>query len=351
MLQTEFGLTADDIDIPGFPLFGLFTLAMGMTSVIPWMNPTKPSQVNPELMVQIIEDQGATFLAGSPAIWSRVADYLTQKNYQLESVKYVVMFGAPVSLSLHEKYQKILKSGDTFTPYGATECLPVTNYQGSEILKQTKDDTLKGKGVCVGHPLDGTKVKIIPNSLDKFDHISLVQELAPNQKGEIIVSSAVVTPRYSTSIEATLESKIPGDNGELWHRMGDIGYLDNEGKLWFCGRKAHLVEVQDEVLYPICVEAIFNQHPEVKRSALVGVDFGDRMEAGIVIERHDGRDNLGTKKEDQFQEILNTASLYEHTKKIKHVFLHKKFPVDVRHNIKIDRIKLSEWASKMRSDL
>lgn len=340
MLQNEFNLTSDDTDIPGFPLFALFTLAMGMTSCIPDMDPSKPAKANPKKIVQNIIDQGATFVAGSPAIWKNVLRYCKKNNLTLPSIKYLVMFGAPIPVSMHEDFKKILTNGTTYTPYGATECLPVSNISGIEILKETKDLTLKGLGTCIGKPLDDVEVRIIPQTDIPIEDINQTTFLSPFSKGEIVVKSKVVTPKYFMLPEKTNLAKIK-DGDSLWHRMGDIGYMDDKDRLWFCGRKAHVINIKDKPMYSIPVEEIFNQHPQVLRSALVK---SSNDEPAVVIERKDKKTFLDEKKKKVFfDELKNIAKQYDHTKEIRKLFLYKNFPVDVRHNIKIDRQKLTQW--------
>lgn len=338
-LKAMFGLDETQIDIPGFPLFALFTLAMGMTSVIPDMDPTKPAQCDPKKIVHNILDNKATFVAGSPSIWQRVGEYCLKHNIQLSTVKHVVMFGAPVRAEIHEIYKKILVQGDTYTPYGATECLPVSLISGSEILNGLSLLTKKGAGTCIGRPVQGVEIKII-----KASHIpeARLNELAKNQIGEIVVSGNQVTPAYFEMEEETKKAKIKTSDGKLWHRMGDLGYFDDLGNLWFLGRKTHQVIVDEKtIFYPIQIEAIFNQHPLIRRSALIELNKNGIVTPGLAIERFDGK----TKFEESFkQELLKLAISSKYTQAIKDFYLFKTFPVDVRHNIKIDRQRLSKLA-------
>jgi acyl-CoA synthetase (AMP-forming)/AMP-acid ligase II len=337
-LQTMFNLNEKEIDIPGFPLFALFTLAMGMTSVIPDMDPTKPAQCDPKKIVKNILDHKATFVAGSPSIWERVGDYCISHKIQLPSVKYVVMFGAPVRTKIHEIFKSILINGDTYTPYGATECLPVSLISGSEILGKTKSATESGAGTCIGKAIAKTEIKIIKSSDIPME--SFVS-LPANEIGEIIVTGDQVTPAYFEMESETKKAKILVD-GKLWHRMGDVGYLDELNNLWFLGRKTHQVIVDSKTThYPIRIEAIFNKHPLIKRSALIKLSIGGDIFPGLVIERKD----KSTKLDKKFRsELMAIASSSSYTKMIDHFFLHPSFPVDVRHNIKIDRVRLSNWA-------
>ncbi len=343
-LKEMFSLDESKIDLPGFPLFALFTLAMGMTSVIPEMDPTKPAQCDPKKIVKNIQEHNVTFVAGSPAIWEKVGKYCLEKNIKLPSVKQVVMFGAPVRAEVHQMYKKILEAGDTYTPYGATECLPVSLISGTEILKQHLPLMLKGFGTCIGRAVPGITIKILGTS----DIPEMVlHELPAGEIGEIAVSGTQVTPQYFEMPEETRKAKIV-QNGILWHRMGDVGWLDENKNLWFLGRKVHRVDTGEMTYYSIQMEAIFNQHPKIKRTALVKVQEGNQVVPALVIERFDGKKKM---TEAFMRELLVLKDSAEFTKDIKHFFLHPSFPVDVRHNIKIDRIKLSEWAQNKLSQV
>ena len=336
MLKTEFSLNSFDIDIPGFPLFSLFTMAIGMNSAIPFMDAAKPAECKPEFLYQNIQDNQATFIAGSTAIWERLADYCLKNKLKIQSVKSVVMFGAPVTLSLHRKFAQILTQGTTYTPYGATECLPVTNVSGKFILSNAAQEIQNGKGVCVGPALEGVKVKIIKQSQDIIKKMSDVEELGAEEIGEIIVNSLNVTKAYFEQEEATQKAKIY-DGQKVWHRMGDVGYLDKNGNLWFCGRLKHVVELKNTKLYPIQVENIFNQHPKIKRSALIKNE--KEQTAALVIERNDKKEEI----ESMFlMDLKNIAQGHEHTKFVTEFYARKNFPVDTRHNIKIDRTRLQK---------
>jgi len=335
ILQSLFKLTLDDVDLPGFPLFALFTLAMGMTSVIPDMDPTKPAECDPAKLVKNILTHQITFCAGSPAIWERVGRYCQKNNIQLGSVKHIVMFGAPVRSEIHELFRKVLTRGDTYTPYGATECLPVSLMKGSEVLSETGAMTREGAGVCIGRAVPGAEIKII--SISDIPE-AVLHEIPQGKIGEIVVAGTMVTPSYFQMKDETEKAKIR-DNGKLWHRMGDMGYIDAKNRLWFLGRKTHRVSYLGELLYPIAVEAIFNRHPEVKRSALVSFHEAP----GLVIERHDGNIIMTP----QFlKSIVALGKTHEMAGKISDFWLSSGFPVDIRHNIKIDRLKLSAWVTK-----
>ncbi|MDO9181582.1 MAG: fatty acid CoA ligase family protein [Bacteriovorax sp.] len=340
MLQNLYQLTNNDIDMPGFPLFSLFTIAMGMTSCIPDMDPTKPGACNPKKIVQNIIDQKPTFVAGSPAIWERVADYCLEAHITLPTIKYVVMFGAPVSVKLHRKFKPLLPNGTTYTPYGATEALPVSNISGSFVLKHTAQLTDEGYGTCIGLPAPGVEVKIIKITDEVIEQFSTELESPKAEVGEIIIKAQIASREYLNLPDKTHEAKIADTENTFWHRMGDLGYIDSNGLLWFCGRKTHMVITKNDILFPIPCEAIFNKHPAVRRSALVGLGVPGKQIPAIVIERKDGQYLSGKARSLFESELLAVSKKYNHTKDIQKIYLSKFFPVDVRHNIKIDRLKL-----------
>lgn len=343
LLQEMFSLTSEDIDVPGFPLFALFTIAMGMTSCIPDMDPSKPSKASAENLIQGIKDNKATFVAGSPAIWDKVGSYCRENEITLPSVKHLVMFGAPVSKEIHQDFSKVLINGTTYTPYGATESLPVANISGKYLLAHTVDKTSIGYGTCVGKPAPSMEIKIISITDEVVKNVESMRILSTGEIGEIIVKGETVTKSYYDMPQKTAESKIYDIDGSLWHRIGDIGYLDEEGYLWFCGRKSHRIDTKDKLISTIPCEAIFNEHNEVSKSAVVGVYRGQSYQTPeLVVQLKDSRKKNSRMRE----ELLKMASLHEHTKEIKKVWFHSNFPVDVRHNIKIDRLKLRDLAEQ-----
>jgi acyl-CoA synthetase (AMP-forming)/AMP-acid ligase II len=324
-----------EIDLACFPLFGLFSMALGMTVVIPDMDPTRPAHVDPARIVEAIDTHGCTSASGSPAIWKRVGPYCAERQLRLPSLRRILTFGAPIPLALHETFQRVLRDGaQVHTPYGATECLPVASIATHELLGDAAARTRDGAGTCVGRPVADADVRIVPITDEPLDRADPV---APGTVGEITVAGPMVTPEYKGDPVATRAAKIDTPDG-LRHRMGDVGYLDAEGRLWFCGRKSHRVTLADgRVLFPVQVEGVLNDVPGVARTALVGV-------AGapvLCVERSGGAPWAVV-------EALLRARAAEHplTRAIDRFLEHPGFPVDVRHNAKIDRLALREWAAR-----
>ena len=348
-LHSHFGYSAEEVDLPTFPLFALFDAALGMTAVIPEMDFTRPGSVDPRKIIEPIGDHGVTHMFGSPALLDRVSRYGETRGIQLPTLKRVITAGAPVPPVVLERMHTMLGPGaEVHTPYGATEALPVASIGSREILGETAAETARGAGTCVGTPMAGLDVRIIRIDdapiADWSDHL----ELPAGETGEITVTGSVVTRTYHNNPGATALAKI-AHGTSVRHRMGDVGYVDAQGRLWFCGRKAHRVVTPTRTLFTVPCEAIFNQHPRVYRSALVGVGEPGRQRPVICIELEPSDTGPGKDHQDIQQvitcELLALAAADALTQDITTVLFHQRFPVDVRHNSKIAREQLAVWAA------
>jgi acyl-CoA synthetase (AMP-forming)/AMP-acid ligase II len=332
-----------EIDLPTFPLFALFDPAFGMTAVIPDMDPTRPGEVNPLRIVEAVEDFGVTNMFGSPALLDTVGRYGAAHGVRFPTLKRVVSAGAPVSAEIMRRFLTLLpEDAEILTPYGATECLPVSCISSREVLARTAALTDRGAGVCVGRPVPSIELRILAIDDGPIRQWNEALVLGRGEVGEIVVRGPQATAAYHNRPEANQLAKIADGDG-FWHRMGDVGYLDADGLLWFCGRKSHRVETSDGVRFTIPCEAVFNVHPAVKRTALVGVGAPGAATPVLCVERladvrEPADDLLG-------RELRAIAAAHEHTRIVETFLFHPKFPVDVRHNAKIGREKLAVWAA------
>ncbi|MEA3467084.1 MAG: fatty acid CoA ligase family protein [Thermodesulfobacteriota bacterium] len=348
LIRDYYNIGPGQVDQPAFPLFALFSTALGAKAVIPDMDPTRPAKVDPARFVASIEKYGVTYSFGSPAIWNVIAGFCKPRDARLKTLNKVLMAGAPVSGELIGRMQNILSpTAAIHTPYGATESLPIVSIEGHEIVEKTWSLTKQGKGTCVGRPLPGIEIAILPISDKVISHLERKDFLLPGETGEIIVCGDVVTRAYENNAEENKMAKIP-DGNTFWHRMGDVGYLDEDGRLWFCGRRAHRVvcEKINKIFYPIPCEALFNVHPEVFRTALVAVHSSGVIKdtvPAIIIEPEKSSTLSARQLIAEVKEIGQQNAL---TQEIDHYLIHPDFPVDIRHNAKIFREKLSVWASK-----
>ncbi len=341
-LREEIGIREQEVDFPILPIFALFNPALGVATVIPDMNPSKVLSADPARLVRQIRANQVTTTFGSPTVWKKIAAYCHQRGLQLPSIKRILIAGAPVPVALLEQLAKILPNGRVLTPYGATEAIALTLIAGGQILEEASRNCYPSRGVCVGRPLKDVFISIIPIADSAIETWDPGLALPPGAIGEIVARGPVVTHAYLNRPQETRFSKIV-DQGQVMHRMGDIGYLDDTGRLWFCGRKSHRVETAKGLLLPIPCEAVFNRHPGVERTALVGVGEQGSQLPVLVVERRHG---AAIRRKKLIAELLALGRQHEHTKYIKDILFHPHFPMDVRHNAKIQREKLRQWAQK-----
>ena len=347
MIQAFYGIEPGEVDLPAFPLFALFSIGMGMTAVIPDMDPSRPARTPPERMVSAILEHGVTSSFGSPAIWRRVGPYCVERGIRLPTIRRILIAGASVpAATIQQLLSVIPETADVHTPYGATEALPVASIGGRELLAGLADRTLDGAGTCVGRLLPGTELRILRVTNEPLASMRSEDEVRPGEAGELAVSGPVVTREYFRLPDATRAAKIvAGDR--IWHRMGDIGCWDEQGRVWFHGRKSHRVWTLAGPMDTDRCEPVFNAHPDVVRSALVGVGTKGAQTPVMVIEPRHGAFPRRLRDRERFlDELLARARHCDTTRVISRFLFHPSLPVDVRHNAKINREALAEWAAK-----
>ncbi len=330
-LQATYAFEPGEIDLAAFPLFSLFDCALEMTSVIPEIDPSRPASCNPAKIVGALQEHHCTTAFGSPSIWRKVVPWALEKGEKLPELKRVLMAGAPVPPAQLEPLGRLLEAdAEAFTPYGATEALPVANFGAREIADETAEATRGGAGTCVGRPAHGIELAVIRISDDPIDTWSAELRLPQGEVGEICVKGPVVTRSYHRRPAATRAAKIR-EGDAIWHRMGDLGSMDDQGRVWFAGRKAERVLTTGGPLFTDPVEGRYLGRPGVSRCALVGVGARGSEMPVLVVEG----DNDAPLAKAIVEEGL-----------VQHVLFHKSFPVDVRHNAKIHRRTLKRWAEK-----
>ncbi|HVU36177.1 MAG TPA: AMP-binding protein [Opitutaceae bacterium] len=386
MFEAQVGIIRDtyeiepgEIDLPLLPIFALFNPALGMTTVVPEIDPRRPAQVDPARIVQAIRQENVTNSFGSPTLWKKIVDHCRTTGTTLPSLRRVLSAGAPVPAALWRDAPAVLARGQLHSPYGATEALPVATVSASEI------DPASVRGACVGRPVRGMDVKIIAIRDKAISAITDARELPPGEIGEIIVRGPVVTKAYADAPEATAAAKIPDEpaagaasdmaagtgapaaaanpdgksppsevagvktsagpshgTAQIWHRMGDCGFLDPDDRLWFCGRKAERVETARGPLFTEPCEQVFRSHPRVRRCALIGLGNPGQQRPALVVEAAPGD---STECRRFARELSALGQQYSHTAAIHVFYFLPEFPVDVRHNAKIHRLTLARWAT------
>jgi acyl-CoA synthetase (AMP-forming)/AMP-acid ligase II len=331
-----------------FPPFALFDTALGMTTVVPVMDPTRPAEADPETLINAIEQFEVNSLFGSPALLDRLSRHCETTSKRLDSVNRVISAGAAVPVRTIRRLEKSLYDDAVIhTPYGATECLPVSNITNHELDESVEDMIESGEGICVGKPVDANTVRIIKISEIAIDDLDETTSMPPGMAGEIIVSGPSCTDSYWELPEANRMAKVQQDDGTTWHRMGDAGVMDGAGRLWFLGRVSQRINTGSEILFAEQCEAVFNQHPDTARTAVVGVGATGRQIPVLCIELIGKLAPVDLER--VHFDLLQLAQAHSLTRSIRTVLIHDGFPVDIRHNSKIDRSELASWAtSKMQ---
>jgi acyl-CoA synthetase (AMP-forming)/AMP-acid ligase II len=237
--------------------------------------------------------------------------------------------------------------GEMHTPYGATEALPVASISAAEVLGETAAKSAGGAGTCVGRRFEQIDWRVIRISDQPLASIDDAVTLPTGEIGELIVRGPQVTRCYVTSESATRAHKIR-DGDTFWHRMGDVGYLDERDRFWFCGRKAHRVQTPRGTMFSVPTEAIFNEHASIYRSALVGVGPpGQQLPVMICQPWPDRWPRSPAHRRALIDELAQRAAAHGPTEHIEaaHILLKKSLPVDIRHNAKIFRERLVGWAA------
>jgi len=343
LLRNAFGMQPGGVDLPTFPPFALFDPALGLTSIIPDMDPTRPASADPRKLLHAVNQFGVTQLFGSPALMRVLADH----GEKLAGVQRVTSAGAPVPPDVVERIRALLPEEAQFwTPYGATECLPVAVIEGRE-LQDTRAETENGAGTCVGRPVAPNEVRIIAIDDAPIAQWADTTPVPQGSVGEITVAGPTATDSYFNRDAATRAAKISespaGGSERIVHRMGDVGYFDAQGRLWFCGRKTQRVETAQGPLYTEQVEPVFNTHADVKRTALVGIGAVGSQMPVLCYELHAGV--ASGRRAAIEEELRQIATRHPHTAVISRFLRHPGFPVDIRHNAKIGREKLAAWVA------
>lgn len=344
----RYGIEPGGKDLSGFPLFGLFNAVMGTTTIIPDMNPTRPAAVDPVRFLDALDQWEINQSFGSPALWTAVGKYCEETGRKMPTLQRVLSAGAPVPPRVLAWVRAAMASdGCVFTPYGATEALPVASIESREVLEETSIRSRAGAGTCVGRPFSGIQWKVIEIDDGPAGKLADIRELPTGQIGELMVSGDVVSQQYETRGDQNAYHKV-FDGERYWHRMGDVGYLDDAGRFWFCGRKSHRVRTAKGVLFTIPCEAIFNTHPSVHRSALVGFGESGAQTPAVVIEvwaKSRKEFKTAVAREKLIEELRSLAAAHSHTRDIEHILIYPgPLPTDIRHNAKIFREKLGPWA-------
>ena len=348
LLARLYDLEAGQTGVVTFPPFTLFGPALGLTIVVPRMDPTRPADVDPHEILGAATTFDASFLFGSPALLRTVGRHGQARGVVLPDLRTVLSAGAPVPPEVLRATTSMLTAGaQVHTPYGATEALPVTTIGSDELLGAAAADV---RGVCVGPPVTGVDVVVTRIEDGALPTLGRSDLLVDGEIGELVVAGPVVTERYHRRSQSTALAKTKWD-GRPAHRTGDLVWRDAGGRLWFCGRKVHRVQTQDGTLFTLPVEQVFNAHPSVARSALVGVGPPGEQRPVMIVELESAaakrrRPGRAARRRVLTAELLTLGAAHPHTQDVTTILYHPRLPTDVRHNAKIGYEELGRWAAR-----
>lgn len=343
LLQEEFAIGSDEIDLVTYPGNAFFGLILGLTAIIPDMDPERPGDTAPENIIEPIIDQGVTNLSASPSLLDQIGQFGRNNRVSLPSLRRILSMGAPLPPSHMERFSKILSPDvEIHSLYGSEEAMPVMSVGSREVLSETGALSEKGYGSCIGRPVSRTEVRLITITDTPIE--SFADDMSPPQGeiGELIVRGDTVAANYLDNPDLDAINTIT-DHGEIWHRTGDLGWMDKNNRFWFCGRKSHCVLTDQGPLYPIPCEAIFNSHPDVCRCALVGIGPVENRTPVLCVELEETEALDKQRIQTELTELADHSII---TRDIKTILFHKQLPVDTRHRSKIIREELAAWAEK-----
>ena len=324
VLAASLELAPGRVDLATMPIVTLANLAAGLTSLIPQADLRFPGRVDPAPIAAQIAAYRVNSIAASPALLDRLARFCLARGLALPGLARIFTGGAPVFPDLLERLRQIAPRAEITAVYGSTEAEPIAKISRCELGGAELRAMAAGRGLLAGNPVEAIRVSILPDRwgqpLGPLSEAEFAALACPvEQPGEIVVSGEHVLAGYLHG-EGDRETKFRV-GGAVWHRTGDAGYMDRQGRLWLLGRCAARIADERGQLYPFSVEAAAAAWPGVSRAALVGL--GNRRI--LVVEPGDGArfDPAGLKS------CLAWAGLDE-------IRLLKRLPVDRRHNAKID---------------
>lgn len=336
--------------VAAFAPFALLGPALGAASTSPAMDVTAPGTLTASALAAAVEAAGATTVFASPAALANVLatapDLSPAARAVLGTVQHVLSAGAPVPAPLLRRLAEVMPGATLHTPYGMTEVLPVT-----DVTLQEVEAAGLGPGILVGRPLPGIAVAVAP--LDGTGAASGAPTASPGVVGEILVRAQHLKARYDQLWRTEDQARATDPDGGWWHRTGDVGRLDDAGRLWVEGRTAHLVRTAGGVVTPVGVELAAQGVDGVRRAAAVGVGPEGTQALVVVAETEPPARRAGLAPAEVVEGVRSAvgrvvpAELGATPVDVAAVLTVPSLPTDIRHNSKIDRTAVAAWAARV----
>lgn len=337
---------SSDQDIPAFPIFSLNNIAAGVSTILPAIDVGSPNPLDGKILFKQITDQDVSCTTLSPSLMNALSSFCNQNNLTLPKVRRIITGGAPVSKDDVKNIKRSAPNAEILVLYGSTEVEPMAHISDAQMLKErdNKDPEWVDEGVNVGHFDEGLKVKYINIEKGPIEITSSEDwkkwERPRGEVGEIIVQGEHVCERYYNNEEAFKKSKIKDDKGLIWHRTGDLGFMDDKGDLWLVGRIHNAIQRDGKYLFPVRAEVILKRLPFVKHAAFLGVDHEKLGEATYCVYslNEEYKDNFN--EDEAHSEIMRLMNKNEIP--VDKVVSVENIPMDPRHHSKVEYAKLRE---------
>jgi len=315
--------TVGEVVLATMPVFTLTYLACGATSLIPDVDLRHPGKIDPRSLARQIAHWNVASSVASPALLERLADDCLMHELRLDTLRKVFVGGAPVFPRLLEKLGRVAHKAEVCVLYGSTEAEPMALISRADVSSDDVGRMLQGRGLLVGKPVPEIKLRVLHDRWGCArllgNYHALEQEtLRPGESGEIVVTGRHVAQGYlDREDDRNIKFRV---GSEIWHRTGDAGWLDEQGRLWLLGRCATRIDDAYGTLYPYTVEAALSSHPAIVHSALLH-RTGERV---LVLEMQRG-------KQPDVPALLARLSWAN----IGAIVQVKEMPMDSRHNAKV----------------
>lgn len=349
-IRDTYGLHAGTGLVAGFAPFALLGPALGAASVTPDMDVTRPRTLTARALAEAVAALGATAVFASPAaignVLATAPELAPAQRDALARVELMLSAGAPIPEPLLEQLQRLMPAAELHTPYGMTEALPLTDVS-LDVIRAAREDAQRGvvgagNGVCVGTPVHGARLGVLPLAADGSPTDEISTE--PGVTGEIVARAPHAKDHYDRLWLTERASDLtPG-----WHRTGDVGHFDARERLWVEGRLAHVITTAAGPVTSVAAEHAAQTVPAVDRAAVVGVGPRHAQTPVAVIETSPAATKPGLAPSELAEWIRATV---EHATglRLSAVLVIPEHPTDIRHNSKIDRAALSRWADNALS--
>ncbi|WP_040779821.1 fatty acid CoA ligase family protein [Nocardia pneumoniae] len=328
------------------PLVGVLDLMLGSRCVLPPLIPSKVGATDPAHVVDAIQKFGVRTMFASPAVLIPLLEHLRAHPATLTSLESIYSGGAPVPDWCIAGLREVLHDDvKVVAGYGSTEALPMSTIESRELLDGLVDRAHRGEGTCIGRPPHRVQARIVAITDEPIPTMARAEELAGELEttrgiGELVVAGPNVSTGYHWPEQANAQGKIV-DGDRIWHRTGDLAWIDEQGRIWFCGRKSQRVVTADGPMFTVQVEQVFNTVAGVARTALVGVGPRGAQRPVLCVEVKPGADPVSVERA-----LRAHGAQFDRTRMIADFLVHPSFPVDIRHNAKIGRERLAVWAAK-----